>query len=392
MSTARLHATRGPIVLLLLGAFVLNAATSAVFALLAELQRTYHLPDYGLGLLSAAAFASSLVAQLTLAGWADRGYARHLLLVGLGLAIASAVLFAAGSTLSVFVIARMMSGLAAGVFLPSARAIAAGLDADHLARNLGRLAGAELAGFTLGPVAGTVVFGWLGLKAPFLVLAIPAALVLVTLAWQPLPAPPRSTATPRPSLTMLRLRRVRVAALLNVAIFLPVGIYDSLWARYLEDRGASTLFVGVSLTLYTVPFVLLAPLGGRLADRIGPVRCVLVALCLAAPVVWAYGLLSRPGLIAGIALVDAVFQAVAVPSAQAAMAKAAPPDRVAAGQGLAGASQQAIAAVVSLVAAPIYASAGSSVVFGGAALAMLLVGALATFDASRGRVTDPVGA
>ena len=383
---------RGPIVLLLLGAFVLNAATSAVFALLAELQRTYHLPDYGLGLLSAAAFASSLVAQLTLAGWADRGYARHLLLLGLGLAIASALLFSIGSTLVVFVVARMMSGLAAGVFLPSARAIAAGLDPNHLARNLGRLAAAELAGFTLGPVAGTVIFGWLGLKAPFLVLAVPAALVLVTLAVQPLPVPPRSTATPRPSLTMLKLRRVRVAALLNVAIFLPVGIYDSLWARYLEDRGASTLFVGISLTLYTVPFVLLAPLGGRLADRIGPVRCVLVALCLAAPVVWTYGLLSRPGFIAGIALVDAVFQAVAVPSAQAAMAKAAPPDRVAAGQGLAGASQQAIAAIVSLVAAPVYAAAGSSVVFGGAAIAMLVVGAIALIDASRGRVGDAVPA
>src|SRR5690606_8091350 len=107
------------------------------------------------------------------------------------------------------------------------------------------------------------------------------------------------------SLRLLRIRGVLVAVLLELAVFLPVGIYDSLWARYLQDRGATTLFVGIGLSLYGIPYVLWAPEGGRLADRIGPVRSATIGMIVVIPATALYGLLALPVAITALALVEA---------------------------------------------------------------------------------------
>ena len=156
--------------------------------------------------------------------------------------------------------------------------------------------------------------------------------------------------------------------LLAVGLFLPVGVYDSLWSRYLQDRGASVLYTGLSLSAYGVPFVAFAALGGRLADRFGPVRSSVSALVFIVPIVALYGVLPTPGLVVGVAMLEAVAQAVAVPASQAAMVRACPPDRVGAGQGLAGAAGQLAAGFTALIAAPVYSRFGSEAVFGGTAV------------------------
>jgi len=361
---------------------VLAATNGVIFPLLADLQDAHGLPTYGLGLMSAATFLVGLAAQLALAPQADRGASRRLLLAGLAAAVASQLWLTAATELWEFVAARALAGLAVGCFVPAARAVVATLDPQHVGRNLGRLASAELGGFVCGPLVGAVVAEQVGLHVPFAVLAVAAAAMGLALARQSLPTP--ATAQPAgvggPLAPMARLVRrpgVQVAALLGLALYLPVGIYDSLWARYLEDRGASTLFVGASLTLYGVPFVLLAGLGGRLVDRWGPARSAAVALAPVALLTAAYGAVEVPMLIAGISLVEAVLQAGAVPGAQAAMARACPPGLVAAGQGLMGALQLAGAGAAALLGAPVYEAAGSTAVFGGAAAVMALLGLLA---------------
>lgn len=366
-----------PMAVLLAAMALLAAANSVVFPLLPDLQDAHDLPTWGLGVISSAAFLVGLVVQLTVAPRADRGQARALLRLGLAVAVVGGVLFAAGSSLWVFVLARALGGFSVGCFVPAARAIAATLDPARVAANLGLLASFELGGFVAGPVIGAALAEPLGLRWPFVIFAGAAAASFVASFLRPLPEYGTPGTSSRPSLDLLRVRGVLVAALLALALFLPVGIYDSLWAKYLDDRGASTLFIGTSLALYGVPFVLLAPLGGRIADRRGPVRSALVMLVLVAPMTAAYGLLRVPILIALLALVEAMAQAVAVPAAQAAMAAAAPRDRVAAGQGLAGAAQLLGAASMALLAAPLYDAAGPEAVFGLAAALVALLGVVA---------------
>jgi predicted MFS family arabinose efflux permease len=227
------------------------------------------------------------------------------------------------------------------------------------------------------------------LDAPFWALAGVIAVVLVAIARRPLPGDRARTGTGATAtglaVDLLRYREVLVAALLSLALFLPVGIYDSLWSRYLQDRGASTLFIGLTLTMYGVPFITLASRGGRLADRTGPFRAAFVCLVLAAPLIALYGIFTIPILIVSTALVEAVIQAVAVPASQAAMAEACPPQRLAAGQGLAGAAGQAGAGVVALVAAPVYEGAGPTFLFSAAAFVTVGLGGVAWLLHRNGR-------
>ncbi len=166
------------------------------------------------------------------------------------------------------------------------RSIVARLDLDNVGRNLGRLASTELGGFIAGPVIGATFASAFNLDTPFWVLAVVMAIIFAHLAGRPIPvmSGARRARDRRGGLALdlLRYREVVVAALLALALFLPVGIYDSLWARYLQDRGASTLFIGITLTMYGVPFIALASRGGRLADRVGPFRAAFVCLVLVA--------------------------------------------------------------------------------------------------------------
>jgi MFS family permease len=354
----------------------LDASGSMVFALLADLRAEHGLDTWHLGLISASAFLANVTAQLTLAGLADRGRARLLMRLGLVLAVSGNLLFAFGDTVVVFVVGRLLGGLGSGAFFPAARAVAAARDPANLGQNLGRVAAANLVGFTVGPVVGTVLAELAGLRAPFLVAALVAGSSLALLGGLHIPDSLGATGTRERVLAvdLLRLRPVAIAAALAVALFVPIGMYDALWSQYLSDRGAGTTFVGISMAAYGIPFALLAPAGGRLADRVGPMRCALVGLAVSAPMTWAYGILALPWAIAAASIVEACVQAVTFPATQAAMARACPPGRLAAGQGLAGALQQLAAAAMALVAAPLYGATGSVVTFGVAAALVAVIG------------------
>ena len=361
--------------------FVIAAGNGVVFPLLADLQDEHDLPTYGLGIISGASFIASLIGLLLLSGQADRGRAKLLLLTGLGLSAVSLVLFAccrASSGSSPW--ARALSGLAIGCYTPATRSIVARLDVENVGRNLGRLASTELGGFVAGPVVGAAFASAFNLDVPFWALAVVVTIVFIALARRSIPgggAVAPGMAAGGVALDLLRYREVVVAALLSLALFLPVGIYDSLWSRDLQDRGASTLFIGVTLTLYGVPFITLASRGGRLADRTGPFRGVVRLPRAHRAADSLYGIFTIPIAIVSIVFVEAVIQAVAVPASQAAMASVCPPERLAAGQGLAGAAGQAGAGIVALSAAPIYEGAGPTFLFSAAALVTLGLGGLA---------------
>lgn len=349
---------------LLAATFAIGVSNSVVFSVLSDLQDEFGFGSAGLGFIAGAGFVVGFLTQLLVAPYADRGLSKHLLLGGLVLAVAGSVLFAAGSSLVVFVLARAVIGLSNGCFLPAARAITASLSPVGVGERLGRLGGIELAGFVTGPVVGGVLVDPLGVRWPFLVCGIAAAVALVFLAPRPLPQPPRVTgAIRRLSLDLLRLRGIRVGVLLSVALFLPIGVFDALWDRYLTDRGASNTVVGLSFLMYGIPFALLAPRGGRLADRIGSVRACLLALVFVAPLTASYGLVAAPLLIIGLSMVEGSFQAIGVPGAQATVAAAAPPGRATAAQGLAGSAQLLSAAIAAFVSPALYGPLGGTAVF-----------------------------
>jgi MFS family permease len=347
-----------------------------VFTLISDLQDATGISTASLGLITATGFVVGLVVQLLVAPLADRGGAKLLLVGGLALAVVGSTVFAYGTDLAVLLLARALIGAADGCFIPAARAIVAGSDPARAGERLGRLARVDLAGFVTGPIIGSALVGPLGLRNTFLAFAVLALLALIGLAPRHVPALPTTVESSRPSLVLLRDRQIGVAVVLALVLFLPVGVYDALWDRYLTDLGGSNLLIGLSFLLYGLPFVLLAAWGGRLADRVGHVRIAIVGVIALVPLVVSYGVIHSAVILAVLPMAEAVIQAATVPAAQAAMADACPPGRAAAGQGLAGATQLAGAGAAALVAAPIYAHLGSVAVFvtiGGFMLALAFV-------------------
>ncbi len=195
-------------------------------------------------------------------------------------------------------------------------------------------------------------------------------------------------------LDLVRERPMLVALLLTVALIVPVGAYDTLWARYLTDNGGTTLLVGASLTVFAIPYIVLASRAGRLADRLGAVKGAVLGMLVTTAVIFAYAMLRSPGVITAVGLVESTGQALAGPAAQASVAQAVPRRRVAAAQGLAGAVGTGAAGLVAAVAAPVYAWGGQELLFGATGVVVLaLLGAAVLrargLDMGEGRSASP---
>ncbi|MBM3718671.1 MAG: MFS transporter [Actinobacteria bacterium] len=359
---------------LLICGFSVPVSNSMIFPALSELQDTHGFNDAGLGFIAAAGFLVSLLVQLFVAPRADKGEPRRFVLAALVLACVGSTLFAFGSTLGMFIIARAVGGASLGMSGPAVRAITANIDKTRAAERLGRLRGVELAGFTGGPLIGAILIEPFGLRGAFLIFSCVAVIALLVVWSRDLPSLPATGDSGKLSFDLLRLLPVRAAVLASSALFLPVGIYDALWDRYITDRGGNNFQVGLTFLLYTIPFIVLGAAGGRLADRRGAVSMTVVGLFLTAPLVLVYGLLPSAELLVGFAIVEGVIGALSIPATQSLMASVAPRGRAAAAQGLAGSGDLVAATLMALVAPMLYGAHGPGVTFGFAATLMVISG------------------
>jgi MFS family permease len=348
----------------------------AIFALLPDFQKDIGFSSSGLGVIVASSFLAGFSAQVGLSRYADRGLGRAMLVSGVVVSVLGLLWIGVAQHLFELVGARIVLGVGEGAFVPAARRLAIERNPDEVGAALGKLGSFTVGGFLLGPPIGAVLAKWLGLRAPFFLIAALLACSLPTVARMHVPAV--VGASPRNALrVLLRRRGIRAGLLLGATLYVPIGVYDSLWARFLEDRGASTLFVAFSLTIFAAPIALLAPLGGRIADRYGPLRVGAICTVCTVPFVIAYGFVGTPILLALIAFVHSTFDSASTPAGQAAVAASSPPDLVAAGQGLYEATGLVIAATSAAIAAPVYQQWGAAAVWCPLAGAIGLFGVLA---------------
>ena len=348
-------------------------------ALLARFEDERGIPTEGLGLIAAASFLVAPVSQFLLARWADRGHSRALIAGGTLAIAVGAVGFALVDRLWLLVLARAVSGAGYGAISPTVRAILTRADPDRAGERLGALSAAELAGFIGGPAAAAVIAQMTTLGTPFVAGAIVISVLVVPVLTGSGAVRARVTtgsmtdvARSRPS-ELIRRAPVLGSALMLVALAAPAGLYDAIWARYLTDLGAGNVFVGLSLAMFGVPFAIVSPLAGRLADRVNPMNMALVAIAPIIPLTVIYGQLKSPWTVMGLAMIEAVANGSGNPAALAAMSQACGPDEQATGQGIAGGMGQISAGIMALVAAPVYARVGPGPMFAVAAATMAVI-------------------
>lgn len=306
-----------------------------IFGLIADLQDTYGFPRWGLGLIAASAFPAALVGQLGLARFADRGYTRQLLWVGLATAAVGMVWFWLGNALWEFVVARILVGLGSGTFIPAARRVIISRDPDNPGEAISWAGAADIGGFLVGiPVAKGLETLLGDPNAPFLVLAIILAIVgpIATV----IPEPPVVTSERTGAIRkVFSLPLARAGLCIGLGFAAIIGTFDAIAARFLKDLNSSDGALVVVMVALFVPLVLFMPVAGRLVDRVGPVRAGVAALTGAAPFLVLFGLTRHVAVIAAVGAVVALIYSIVYTAGQSAVARGTIP------YGLTGAGQGA---------------------------------------------------
>ncbi len=346
------------------GFSLLSAALSAgygvLFTLIGDFRDTYGISETALGWIIGAGFIAEFVAQLVIAPLGDRGRARQILWLGSALYIIGLVVVAFSGTAWLIGGCRVLSGLAGGAMIPVVRRIVVLGDADNVGRNLGQLMSASIFGFAVGPAISAVLAEPFGLAAPFLVVAgvgaVTAVAVLVTTEI------PEATAggEPQPRLAFDLLADTPLVGALcfGAAAFVMIGAFDILWDLVHEDLDTPTWLANIGISIFALPLIVLAPISGRLAERVGPFRLGGAGLVVAAGFMASYGLLGTGTAIVMVSLAHAVTDGFTIASTGVAVAMTAPHERQAGAQGLLGAAQALAAGLTAPVIGAIYQSQG----------------------------------
>jgi len=350
----------------------------SIYTLLADLRDRFGFTGTQLGLIVAAGFFAGFAAQLVLARYADRGHAAIMVRAGVFIAALAMLGSAVASEFWAFVLARLLLGLGSGTVGPAIRRIVITHDPQHVGANLGRLASFDVAGFLLGPLIAAIAAETLSIRAPFWFLG--AVLILVLLLTLRLDLTAGTVAAPRRAVReLVAIPAIQATLCTAVAFYVTVGMFEAIWSLLLKDHGAETWLIGLTLSLFTVPMIFLAPIGGRVAQQRGPLHVVTVSLGIATACTFAYGVLPSLWMLLGVSLVHAMADSFTMPGNQVSAAIASPPEHVSSAQGLLGATGLATAGLTGLLAGFLYEQSGRLAVTttSAAVMAMFLLAARA---------------
>jgi DHA1 family multidrug resistance protein-like MFS transporter len=317
------------------------------------------------GLVMASFFAAGVVFQYPVGKLADRVGRKPVLLAGLAVYAAASFAFLAPISPNVAVVLRAMQGLGAGAAAVASLAMVSGAVAvERRGRAFASIFSAELAGMAVGPLIGSIVGAhhmwimFLGSGVVACVAAVPTARIV---------APAQETALRRARtnadgtvnrLAALRWRPSMSGALIAAAALgLITGVYDICWTLLLLSRGAASWQIGVSWTLFAVPFVIAARPSGWLADHMDRRLLVLGGLGMATVFCGSYPFIHWVPALMFLGGTEALGFAAAMPALQSLLTEGSEPSEVGRIQGIFGTTQTALTAVSAAVAGAAFAAA-----------------------------------
>jgi MFS family permease len=341
----------------------------------------------GLGVIVAAWAVAKLFLEPFFGWWADRHRRKPQMVIGLLLFAVFSVLPLFFTTFAAFVLLRFLAGAATAAFDPAARGmIVDATDEGERGEAFGFYHAFQIAGFVIGPAIGA--FGatiFPGYGFPFIftgVLSLVGVFVLVRYLdpkahavespefehhpeTVPVPAGDPFTASQvavvptdaplvQAPLRSVFNRTVIATLVLAFGLHLTFGTYEVVWSIYLIALGATVGWVGLTFVIFGIPEMIVGPIAGRMVDRRGPVRIIIVTgiLILGAGAVYA----SASNFIVPTLMVP--FEAAATgamgPALYSLLAKGTPAGRSSTVQGLFGATATLALVVASLVAGQLF--------------------------------------
>lgn len=360
------------------------------------------------GAVMAAFYAAGVLCQYPLGRLADRVGPRSVLVGGLLTYGTASLCFLLPIDALAAIGLRALQGAGAGAATVAGLALVSGaVPLERRGRAFAAVYAGELSGMAVGPLVGSIA-GVQHLWTMFLassLLSFGACLPAARLA---APAPGRGAAAtgtgraggrgtagtggagagpPDPGAAGW----ARTGALVCAGVIgLVTGVYDVCWTLLLVARGASGVAIGISWTLFCVPFVLAARPSGWLADHADRRLLVLVGLGLSTALCASYPFIHSVPALVVLGATEAMGFAAAMPAVQSLLTERARPEEVGRIQGLFATGQTACTALSAAGAGAAFALAPWLPFVGVAAVAGLAIATAAwLWRAVPGRVAQP---
>ena len=255
---------------LTLAIFLQWLGASAVLPLLPIYLRDRGGSDTVIGAVMAAYFVAALALQYPAGRLADRIGRRPVLIGGLLCYGAASVAFLLPVSPVGDIALRAAQGAGAGAAeVASLAMISAAVSIERRGRAFSSIYSGQLGGMAVGPLIGSLI-GVSSMSIIFLVAGVMSVLACIPV----LADADLAQHGARPEDRTARLRRrlsfnraMTGSLLAAAALGLTIGVYESTWTLLLEHRQAATWQIGLSWTLFAIPFVAFSRVGGRLADR-----------------------------------------------------------------------------------------------------------------------------
>lgn len=311
---------------LLIGQLIMITGVAAVFPIAPLYVAHRGGNSIAVAIFIAGPLVSNTLVQVPAGRLCDR-WGRKPFLIGPQLAYAflSLFLFFNIGTLPVLTAIRIVMGACAGAYAPALRAALTDLSTPaQRAQRFSQLQAYEMVGLLIGPLVGgasalwrdSAVFGVTGL-AMFISLG-PMLRVPETRAQQ------IAAAVTKERFRWWRIRGIVVPIAALFAVGTIWSMYDVVWPQYLAARGQDPLIIGLSVSLFALPILVLARAGGRLADRADRRKLVTAELVVVAACAATYPFLQILAVILTVGAIEAVATVILEPSLFAVIGDSSP--------------------------------------------------------------------
>jgi len=303
------------------------------------------------GVVMASYFIGSVVLQYVAGRVADR-YGRKLVLVaGLTGYAAACLAFLLSLTPLAYGALRFVQGGAAGsVEVATLATVALVVPAAQRGRASSRIYAAQLGGAAFGPLLGAFI-GVHEMAYVFVFAATAATVAAIPVLRSDLgPREVRDVPLSRLSIDARLVGAVAVA----VAYGLVIGAYESCWTLLMHFKGASSLQLGLSWTLFALPYVFFFRVGGWFADHSNRRVLAVVGIVNSAAFCAIYPLLGPVDALLAFSCFEAVGTSLALPAAQSVLTEGADPREVGRRQGVFLTAQTGALAVSAMVSGVLF--------------------------------------
>ncbi len=187
----------------------------------------------------------------------------------------------------------------------------------------GALFGSRTVGLAIGPAIGGLV-GISAMRWLFLAAAVASLLACVPMLLAVPRSAPRRTHLAAPRVVLWRDKSVLGVSLGYAAAGVVIGVYEVCWSLLLHLRGASAWQIGISWTLFAVPFAAMSFPGGWLVDHFDRRYLAGGSTVVSAGFAGAYPFLHSVWLLIGLGSAEAAMVAIAGPALAAQLAHSVP--------------------------------------------------------------------